>query len=73
MRDAVEQDGVDVMGYTMWSAFDIVSAGSGECDKRYGLIYADRNDAGEGDFHRARKKSSYWYAQVIASTGEVLG
>ena len=42
MRDAVAEDGVDLLGYTVWGPIDLVSAGSGEMKKRYGFIYVDR-------------------------------
>ncbi len=71
MRDAVE-DGVDLIGYTVWSAIDIVSASTGEYAKRYGFIYVDRNDEQVGDFKRYKKKSFDWYKKVIASNGEDL-
>lgn len=35
---------VEVMGYTPWSAIDIVSASTGELAKRYGFIYVDLDD-----------------------------
>ena len=66
------QDGVPVMGYTMWSPIDVVSNSTGEMSKRYGLIYVDVDDNGNGTFKRYRKKSFYWYKQVIESNGEVL-
>lgn len=72
MKEAVEYDGVDVMGYTPWGCIDIVSAGTGEMKKRYGMIYVDRDDQGNGDFSRKEKKSFAWYKQVIASNGENL-
>lgn len=40
--------------------------------KRYGFIYVDRNDAGEGTMKRYRKQSFYWYKKVIASNGADL-
>jgi len=73
MVDAVNIDGVDLLGYMMWAPVDIVSASTGEYDKRYGFIYVDRNNKNEGDFSRSRKKSFYWYKGVIASNGEDLG
>lgn len=73
MKAAVDEDGVDLLGYTMWSPIDIVSASTGEYDKRYGFIYVNRNNKGEGDFSRSKKKSFYWYKKVIASNGEDLG
>ena len=72
MIDAVEKDGVNLLGYTMWAPIDIVSASSGEMDKRYGFVYVDKNNAGEGDLHRSRKKSFYWYQRVIQTNGEEL-
>lgn len=71
MQEAV-LDGVDLMGYTVWSCIDIVSAGTGEMDKRYGLIYVDRHDDGSGDYSRKRKKSFYWYKHVIETANETL-
>ena len=73
MIDAVEKDGVDLLGYTMWAPIDIVSASSGEMDKRYGFIYVDKNNAGDGTLARSRKKSFYWYKKVIESNGADLG
>ena len=72
MRDAVTEDGVDILGYTMWSPIDLVSASTGEMSKRYGFIYVDRDDAGEGTFARSKKKSFDWYKKVIATNGEDL-
>ena len=70
--DAVEKDGVDLLGYTMWAPIDIVSASSGEMDKRYGFIFVDKNNAGEGTLARSRKKSFYWYKHVIETNGAEL-
>ena len=72
MRDAVTIDGVDLMGYTMWSPIDLVSAGTGEMKKRYGFIYVDRDNYGNGTLERYRKKSFYWYKKVIESNGTEL-
>ena len=72
MRDAVDIDGVDVMGYTTWGCIDFVSAGTGEMRKRYGMIYVDADDSFEGSFKRYRKDSFYWYKKVIESNGEDL-
>ena len=71
MGEAIN-DGVECIGYTMWSAIDIVSASTGEMKKRYGFIYVDRNDEGKGNFKRIRKDSFEWYRNVISSNGEVL-
>ena len=72
MKKAVEEDGVDLMGYTPWGVIDLVSAGTGEMKKRYGFIYVDRDDAGRGTLSRSRKDSFYWYQRVIQSNGEEL-
>ena len=61
MKKAVDEDGVDLMGYMPWGCIDVVSAGTGEMRKRYGFIYVDMDDDGNGDLHRARKDSFYWY------------
>lgn len=69
--EAIE-DGVNVMGYTSWGPVDLVSASKAELSKRYGFIYVDRDDNGNGTLARSRKKSFHWYQQVIASKGESL-
>ena len=71
VEEAIE-DGVDVMGYTSWGCIDLVSASTAEMDKRYGYIYVDRNNKGEGTLERYRKKSFYWYKEVIETNGESL-
>ena len=40
MKEAVK-DGVDLIGYTPWGCIDLVSASTGEMEKRYGFIYVD--------------------------------
>ncbi|SHF16317.1 6-phospho-beta-glucosidase [Atopostipes suicloacalis DSM 15692] len=69
--EAIE-DGVEIMGYTSWGCIDLVSASTAEMSKRYGYIYVDRNDDGTGTFKRYKKKSFYWYKEVIESNGENL-
>lgn len=71
MGEAIE-DGVELMGYTSWGCIDCVSASSGEFSKRYGYIYVDKNDDGSGTLERKRKKSFFWYKDVIATNGEKL-
>ena len=66
------KDGCDIMGYLYWGPIDIVSAGTGEMKKRYGFIYVDKDNDGNGDLHRSRKESFDWYKEVIASNGEIL-
>lgn len=72
MRDAIVLDDIPVMGYTMWGSIDLVSAGTGEMKKRYGFVYVDMDDQGNGTLKRYRKDSFYWYKKVIASDGEDL-
>lgn len=71
MGEAIE-DGVELMGYTSWGCIDLVSASTGEMSKRYGFIYVDKHDDGTGTLERKRKKSFYWYKDVIDSNGENL-
>ncbi len=72
LKNAVELDGVELLGYTSWGCIDLVSAGTGEMKKRYGFIYVDRDNEGNGTLKRSKKKSFEWYKQVIASNGECL-
>ncbi|KAB8288355.1 aryl-phospho-beta-D-glucosidase [Bifidobacterium ramosum] len=69
---AIALDGVEVMGYTVWGCIDVISFGTGEMKKRYGMIYVDADDYGNGTYKRSRKKSFEWYRKVIASNGEEL-
>ena len=72
MMKAVEEDGVDLLGYTSWGCIDLVSASTAQLKKRYGFIYVDRHDDGTGTLNRYKKKSFDWYKKVIASNGEDL-
>lgn len=72
MRKAVD-DGVDLRGYYPWGCIDLVSVSTGEMRKRYGFIYVDADDAGNGTFDRSRKDSFWWYQRVIETNGEDLG
>lgn len=65
-------DGVELMGYTSWGCIDLVSASTAQMKKRYGYIYVDRDDDGSGTLNRYKKKSFYWYRDVIASNGGSL-
>ena len=71
MKEAVI-DGVDLIGYTPWGCIDIVSASTGEMKKRYGFIYVDKDNEGNGTLERRKKKSFYSYKDVINSNGENL-
>jgi 6-phospho-beta-glucosidase len=69
MKKAVVEDGVNLLGYTPWGCLDCVSFGTGEYRKRYGFIYVDKHDDGTGSMARKRKKSFYWYQNLIATQG----
>lgn len=71
MKEAI-RDGVDLMGYTTWGCIDLISCGTSQMSKRYGFIYVDQDDKGEGSLTRYRKDSFNWYKEVIASNGENL-
>ena len=66
------EDGVDVIGYTPWGCIDLVSCSLVSMSKRYGFVYVDADDEGNGTYDRYRKDSFYWYKKVIASNGEDL-
>ena len=70
MKDAVDLDGVDLLGYTPWGCIDLIAWSTGEMKKRYGFIYVDVDDRGQGTFKRIKKKSFYWYQEVIRTNGE---
>lgn len=71
VREAIA-DGVQILGYTSWAPIDLVSQSECQLEKRYGYIYVDRNDKGEGTLDRYRKRSFYWYKHVIESNGASL-
>ena len=70
MKDAVDLDGVDLMGYTPWGCIDLIAWSTGEMKKRYGFIYVDVDDKGNGSFKRYKKLSFDWYKNVIATNAE---
>lgn len=72
MKKAIDEDGVDVIGYTVWGCIDPISFTTGEMKKRYGMIYVDRDDIGNGTLQRLRKDSFYWYQQVIKENAKSL-
>lgn len=72
MGEAID-DGVEMLGYTTWGCIDLVSAATGQMRKRYGFVYVDADDEGNGTYDRSRKDSFYWYKKVISSNGEDLG
>ncbi len=72
MKEAIK-DGVELFGYTSWGCIDMISASTSQMSKRYGYIYVDLDDDGNGTGKRIKKKSFEWYKKVIASNGEDLG
>lgn len=72
LNDAINIDGVDVLGYTTWGCIDLISASTGEMKKRYGFIYVDADESGNGTLNRYKKKSFSWYQEVIKSNGQNL-
>lgn len=72
MMQAMNEDGVELLGYTMWAPIDLVSLSTGEMKKRYGFIYVDMDDKGNGTLTRRKKASYDWMKEVIASQGENL-
>ena len=72
IKDAVEIDGIPVLGYTMWGGIDLVSLSTGEMKKRYGWVYVDMDDKGNGSLKRYPKKSFYWMKEFMLSKGANL-
>ncbi|MDD6121743.1 MAG: family 1 glycosylhydrolase, partial [Solobacterium sp.] len=72
MSDAINEDGVDLFGYTWWGHIDLISESTREISKRYGFIYVDADDEGNGTYKRLKKDSFNYYKQVIASNGTDL-
>lgn len=65
MKKAILEDHVDCIGYLTWAPIDLVSLTTGEMKKRYGFIYVDKYDDGSGDLSRHKKKSFYWFQDII--------
>ena len=70
MKKAVDA-GVDLLGYTSWAPIDLISASTSQMSKRYGFIYVDIDDNGDGTKKRYKKDSFYWYRDVIANNAHV--
>lgn len=65
MKKAITIDGVEMIGYTPWGCIDLISASTGEMKKRYGFIYVDKDNEGNGTLDRKGKKSFYWYKKLL--------
>ena len=72
MTAVLNADGIPLLGCTFWGIIDLVSASTGEMSKRYGMIYVDKDDKGEGTYNRLKKDSFFWYQKVIKTLGEDL-
>lgn len=72
MNAVINEDGIPLLGCTFWGIIDLVSASTGEMSKRYGMIYVDKDDKGEGTYNRLKKDSFFWYQKVIKTLGEDL-
>lgn len=72
LEQSINEDGVDVLGYTPWGIIDLVSVSTGEMSKRYGIVHVGLDDHGHGSGKRTKKKSFEWYKKVIETNGEVL-
>lgn len=75
LRSHIEQcghaiaDGVDLLGYCVWSFTDVLSWLNGY-QKRYGLVYVNRDELDQRDLKRVRKRSFFWYRDVIRANGQ---
>lgn len=69
VKDAVNIDGVDCLGYLAWGPIDLISASTGEMSKRYGFVYVDYDNELKGTGQRIKKDSFEWYQRVIATDG----
>ena len=72
MKNAINIDRVPCFGYTMWAPIDLVSLGTGEMKKRYGFVYVDMDDKGNGTLERIKKDSFEWMQKVTKTNGEDL-
>lgn len=72
MMEAINIDGVNCFGYTMWAPIDLVSLSTGEMKKRYGFVYVDMDDKGNGTLKRTPKKSFEWIKEFIKTQGEII-
>jgi len=72
IKTAMDYDGIEILGYTPWGIIDLVSFTTGEMKKRYGMIYVDRDNEGNGTMNRYKKDSFDWYKKVIESNGQII-
>ena len=72
LEATISEDNVPVMGYMPWSALDLIALSTGNVEKRYGFIYVDVDNEGNGSYDRIPKDSFAWYKKVIATNGEEM-
>ncbi|MBE6115254.1 MAG: glycoside hydrolase family 1 protein [Erysipelotrichaceae bacterium] len=61
--------GVEFIGFCTWSFIDLISGHSG-FSKRYGFVFVNRDEHDLRDMARRKKKSFYWYQNLISSNGK---
>ncbi len=71
MKEAIFEDGVEVIGYLGWGLIDILSS-QGDMRKRYGVVYVNRTNEELRDLKRVPKKSYHWFKKLIESNGEKM-
>lgn len=71
MKQAIFEDGAEVMGYLGWGLIDILSS-QGDMRKRYGVVYVNRENHDLKDLKRVPKKSYGWLKALIHSNGEAM-
>jgi 6-phospho-beta-glucosidase len=69
IKKTIEIDHVPVLAYTMWGGIDLVSLSTGEMKKRYGWVYVDMDDKGNGSKKRYRKASFSWMKEFMETNG----
>lgn len=58
MGKAVDE-GVELLAYTSWGPIDLISASTNQMSKRYGFIYVDQDDLGNGTPGPAAGKTAF--------------
>ena len=71
MLVSIQNDGIELMGYCMWGMTDMISASTTQISKRYGLIYVDLDDFGNGSYKRYLKDSYFWYQKLLSFKNKI--